>query len=103
EFIGYDGPVVYLYEQWVEVMELQERENMMRYLARALACDLQALPLGDVNISEFGNFFIRVGRLRELQSLDCIFSQKIFQADFFRYQIDNQKLVLEKSLSQIFI
>lgn len=83
EFIGYDGPIVYLYEQWVEEMEFQERENMTRYLARALACDLQALPLGDVNISEFGNFFIQVGRLRELQSLDDIFSQKFFHSDFF--------------------
>ncbi|MGG4609564.1 type III secretion system gatekeeper subunit SctW [Providencia sp. Me31A] len=102
EFIGYDGPIVYLYEQWVEEMEFQERENMMRYLARALACDLQALPLGDVNISEFGNFFIRVGRLRELQSLDHIFSQKFFQSALFRQQTDSNKLRLERSLSQVF-
>lgn len=103
EFIGYDGPIVYLYEQWVEEMEFQERENMTRYLARALACDLQALPLGDVNISEFGNFFIQVGRLRELQSLDDIFSQKFFHSDFFPHQTAVNKLALEKSLSQVFI
>lgn len=102
EFISYDGPVVYLYEQWVEEMELQERENMMRYLARALACDLQALPLGDVNISEFGNFFMQVGRLRELQSLDTIFAQKFLQSALFGYSTDTHKLALEKSLSQIF-
>ncbi|GAB1439392.1 type III secretion system gatekeeper subunit SctW [Providencia sp.] len=103
EFIGYDGPIIYLYEQWVEEMSFQERENMMRYLARALACDLQALPLGDVNISEFGNFFIRVGRLRELQSLDHIFTQKFFQSQFFRQQTDSSKLRLENALSQVFI
>ncbi|WP_369309475.1 type III secretion system gatekeeper subunit SctW [Providencia rettgeri] len=103
EFISYDGPVIYLYEQWVEEMALQERENMMRYLARALACDLQALPLGDVNISEFGNFFIRVGRLRELQSLDFTFSQKFLMSALFRYQLDINKQPLEKGLSQIFI
>ncbi|MEQ5113011.1 type III secretion system gatekeeper subunit SctW [Providencia vermicola] len=102
EFINYDGPVVYLYEQWVEELEFQERENMMRYLARALACDLQALPLGDVNVSEFGNFFIRVGRLRELQSLDHIFSQQFFLSACFQNNIDINKPILEKSLSQVF-
>lgn len=102
EFISYDGPVVYLYEQWVEELEIQERENMMRYLARALACDLQALPLGDVNISEFGNFFIRVGRLRELQSLDHIFSQQFFLSECFKHRADAHKPELEKSLSQVF-
>ena len=102
EFIGYSGPIIYLYEQWVEEMELQERENMTRYLARALACDLQALPLGDVNISEFGNFFIRVGGLRELQSLDHVFSQKFLQSDIFRYQFDTKNQVLETALSHVF-
>ncbi|MTC23207.1 MULTISPECIES: type III secretion system gatekeeper subunit SctW [unclassified Providencia] len=112
EFIGYDGPVVYLYEQWVEEMELAQRENMMRYLARALACDLQALPLGDLNISEFGSFFTRIGRLRELQSLDRTFSQQFLQSGLFRQQASlsqkqlSQNLLpqnqLEKVLSQLF-
>ncbi|MGJ3354934.1 type III secretion system gatekeeper subunit SctW [Providencia sp. Je.9.19] len=102
EFISYDGPVVYLYEQWVEEMEAQERENMMRYLGRALACDLQALPLGDLNISEFGSFFNRVGRLRELQSLDHVFCQQFFQSGFFRRNEKANKLQLEKELSQLF-
>lgn len=84
EFLSYDGPVVYLYEQWVEEMESQERENIMRYLSRALACDLQALPLGDINISEFGDYFLRVGRLRELQSLEHVFTQQFFQSGLFR-------------------
>lgn len=102
EFISYDGPVVYLYEQWVEDMEIQERENIMRYLGRALACDLQALPLGDLNISEFGGFFNRVGRLRELQSLDHVFCQQFFQSGFFRHNDKTNKVKLEKKLSQLF-
>ncbi|QCJ68534.1 YopN family type III secretion system gatekeeper subunit [Providencia heimbachae] len=102
EFIGYDGPVIYLYEQWVEEMESQERENMMRYLGRALACDLQALPLGDLNISEFGGFFTRIGWLRELQSLDRIFCLQFFQSGFFRHQVDLKKEHFEKVLSQLF-
>lgn len=102
EFIGYDGPVVYLYEQWVEEMEMSQRENMMRYLARALACDLQALPLGDLNISEFGSFFTRIGRLRELQSLDRVFSQQFFQSGLFRQSVELQQSHLEKVLSQLF-
>ncbi|ENN8377374.1 type III secretion system gatekeeper subunit SctW [Providencia rettgeri] len=102
EFITYDGPVVYLYEQWVEEMEIQERENMMRYFGRALACDLQALPLGDLNISEFGSFFNRVGRLRELQSLDYVFCQQFFQSGFFRLNEKSNKSKIEKELSQLF-
>lgn len=102
EFIGYDGPVIYLYEQWVEDMENQERENMMRYLGRALACDLQALPLGDLNISEFGGFFTRIGRLRELQSLDRVFYLQFFQSGFFRHQVNSKKEHFEKVLSQLF-
>ena len=102
EFISYDGPVVYLYEQWVEEMAIQERENIMRYLGRALACDLQALPLGDLNISELGSFFNRVGRLRELQSLDYVFCQQFFQSGFFRHNESSNKLKLEKELSQLF-
>ncbi|MBG5893596.1 type III secretion system gatekeeper subunit SctW [Providencia rettgeri] len=102
EFISYDGPVVYLYEQWVEEMEIQERENMMRYLGRALACDLQALPLGDLNITEFGSFFSRVGRLRELQSLDYVFCQQFFQSGFFRHNGKSNQSKLEKELSQLF-
>ncbi|UBX50516.1 type III secretion system gatekeeper subunit SctW [Providencia alcalifaciens] len=107
EFISYDGPVVYLYEQWVEEMELAQRENMMRYLARALACDLQALPLGDLNISEFGSFFTRIGRLRELQSLDRAFSQQFLQSGLFRQQTQLsqnhlQQSQFEKVLSQLF-
>lgn len=102
EFLSYDGPVVYLYEQWVEEMENQERENITRYLSRALACDLQALPLGDINISEFGSYFIRVGRLRELQSLDHVFTQQFFQSGLFR-QYDNLITPeFEKKLSQLF-
>ena len=93
-------------------MELAQRENMMRYLARALACDLQALPLGDLNISEFGSFFTRIGRLRELQSLDRTFSQQFLQSGLFRQQASlsqkqlSQSLLpqsqLEKVLSQLF-
>ncbi|ENU1226654.1 HrpJ domain-containing protein [Providencia rettgeri] len=74
EFISYDGPVVYLYEQWVEEMEIQERENMMRYL----------------------------GRLRELQSLDYVFCQQFFQSGFFRHNEKSNKSKLEKELSQLF-
>lgn len=102
EFIGYDGPVVYLYEQWAEEMDMAKRENMMRYLARALACDLQALPLGDLNISEFGSFFTRIGRLRELQSLDRIFSQQFIQSGLFRHRAALSQSYLEKVLSQLF-
>ncbi|ELX8380553.1 type III secretion system gatekeeper subunit SctW [Providencia vermicola] len=102
EFLAYEGPVVYLYEQWVEEMESQERENIMRYLSRALACDLQALPLGDINMGEFGNYFIRVGRLRELQSLDHVFIQQFFQSNLFKHhrQFINEKF--EKELSKLF-
>ncbi|EUD07341.1 hypothetical protein HMPREF1564_1760 [Providencia alcalifaciens R90-1475] len=83
-------------------MEMTQRENMMRYLARALACDLQALPLGDLNISEFGSFFTRIGRLRELQSLDRVFSQQFFQSGLFRQSVELQQSHLEKVLSQLF-
>ncbi|MEQ4653643.1 type III secretion system gatekeeper subunit SctW [Providencia rettgeri] len=102
EFICYDGPVVYLYEQWVEAMEIQERENIMRYLGRALACDLQTLPLGDLNIRAFGRFFSRVGRLRELQSLDYVFCQQFFQSGFFRLNENSNKSKIAKELSQLF-
>ncbi|QPE17726.1 type III secretion system gatekeeper subunit SctW [Providencia rettgeri] len=102
EFISYDGPVVYLYEQWVEEMDIQERENIMRYLGRALACDLQTLPLGDLNISAFSIFFNRIGRLRELQSLDYVFCQQFFQSGFFRLNENSNKSKLAKELSQLF-
>ncbi|MDN0112189.1 type III secretion system gatekeeper subunit SctW [Yersinia mollaretii] len=82
EFLSYEGPVVYLYEQWAEEQEAQERENIMRYLARALACDLQVLPLGNVNVNEFGRFFNRIRNLREMQSLDGIFRQRFLHAGF---------------------
>lgn len=82
EFLSYDGPVVYLYEQWAEEQKSEERENLMRYLARALSCDLQALPLGSLSISQFGHFFNRVSRLREMQSLDGIFRQRFLHAGF---------------------
>ncbi|EMF7615676.1 YopN family type III secretion system gatekeeper subunit, partial [Providencia stuartii] len=97
-----DGPVVYLYEQWVEEMESQERENIMRYLSRALACDLQALPLGDINISEFGDYFLRVGRLRELQSLEHVFTQQFFQSGLFRQHSQLINSEFAKKLSQLF-
>ncbi|AJI82106.1 type III secreted effector protein [Yersinia enterocolitica] len=82
EFLCYDGPAIYLYEQWAEEMVAQERENIIRYLARALACDLQALPLGNINVSEFGALFNRVSRLREMQSLDDTFRQRFSHTDF---------------------
>lgn len=82
EFLRYEGPVIYLYEQWAQEQEMAERENIMRYLARALACDLQALPSGNTVISEFGRFFNRVSRLREMQSLEGIFKQRFQQAGF---------------------
>nr|AAF82328.1 YsaW [Yersinia enterocolitica] len=81
-FFAYDGPAIYLYEQWAEEMVAQERENIIRYLARALACDLQALPLGNINVSEFGALFNRVSRLREMQSLDDTFRQRFSHTDF---------------------
>lgn len=102
EFLSYDGPVVYLYEQWVEEMESQERESITRYLGRALACDLQALPLGDINISEFGGYFIRVGRLRELQALDHVFIQQFLQSGLFRQHSQLINPEFEKKISQLF-
>ncbi|ATM88347.1 type III secretion system gatekeeper subunit SctW [Yersinia enterocolitica] len=97
EFLSYEGPVVYLYEQWADEQDAEERENIMRYLARALACDLQVLPLGNVNVNEFGRFFNRVRCLREMQSLDGIFRQRFLHAGFaFVGQYG------EKALSQLF-
>ncbi|CNH38856.1 type III secreted effector protein [Yersinia massiliensis] len=97
EFLSYEGPVVYLYEQWADEQDAQERENIMRYLARALACDLQVLPLGNVNVNEFGRFFNRIRCLREMQSLDGIFRQRFLHAGFaFVGQYG------EKALSQLF-
>ncbi|MBS3050414.1 type III secretion system gatekeeper subunit SctW [Enterobacter mori] len=69
-FLSYDGAVIYLYGQWMEKMAAQERGNLISYLARALASDLQALPLGNINASEFGQYFLRIGRLREIKSLE---------------------------------
>lgn len=103
DFLSYDGPVVYLYDAWVEEMEREERESIMRYLGRALACDLQALPLGDININEFGGYFSRVGRLRELNSLDYVFSQQCIQSGLFRNHHEFVNSGFEKKLSQLFI
>ncbi|WP_145932181.1 type III secretion system gatekeeper subunit SctW [Yersinia bercovieri] len=97
EFLSYEGPVVYLYEQWAVEQEAQERENIMRYLARALACDLQLLPLGNVNVNEFGRFFNRIRCLREMQSLDGLFRQRFLHAGF-AFIAQNG----EKALSQLF-
>ncbi|MDV5227712.1 type III secretion system gatekeeper subunit SctW [Providencia rettgeri] len=102
EFLSYDGPVIYLYEQWVEEMQSQERESITRYLSRALACDLQALPLGDINISEFGSYFIRVGRLRELQALDHVFIQQFLQSGLFRQYSQLVNAEFEKKISLLF-
>lgn len=98
EFICYDGPVVYLYEQWAEEQKSDERENLMRYLARALSCDLQALPLGNISISQFGHLFNRVSRLREMQSLDGIFRQRFSHAGFSFMSEQGERI-----LSKLFI
>lgn len=97
EFLSYDGPAIYLYEQWVDELAAQERENIIRYLARALACDLQVLPLGNINVSEFGSLFNRVSRLREMQSLDDVFRQRFSHAGFAFIGQSN-----EKKLSKLF-
>ncbi|AJJ61755.1 type III secretion system gatekeeper subunit SctW [Yersinia aldovae] len=93
EFLSYDGPAVYLYEQWVEELVAHERENIICYLARALACDLQVLPLGSINVSEFGALFNRISRLREMQSLEGIFRQRFAQTDFSFIGLSDEKLL----------
>ncbi|MHA0902024.1 type III secretion system gatekeeper subunit SctW [Enterobacter ludwigii] len=98
EFLIYDGAVIYLYEQWVEDMAAQERENLISYLARALASDLQALPLGNINASEFGQYFLRIGRLREIKSLEEWFLSRFAQS-WLPYIGEE----MEKELEKIFI
>jgi type III secretion protein W len=93
EFLSYDGPAIYLYEQWVEELAAQERENIICYLARALACDLQVLPLGNINVSEFGALFNRISRLREMQSLDSIFRQRFAHTDFAFIGLSGEKML----------
>ncbi|HDL7825970.1 TPA: type III secretion system gatekeeper subunit SctW [Yersinia enterocolitica] len=98
EFLSYDGPAIYLYEQWADEMAAQERESIICYLARALACDLQVLPLGNINVSEFGALFNRISRLREMQSLDGIFRQRFAHTDFSFIGLSGEKM-----LSKLFI
>ncbi|EKT60889.1 HrpJ domain-containing protein [Providencia sneebia] len=101
EFLSYDGPVIYLYEQWVEEMTLSIRTNMMRYLSRALACDLQSLPFGHRYLNVFGSCFNSIGQLRELNALDQVFIHEILDTNLFQSFKANTKL--EKKLSQLFI
>ncbi|MBF1996213.1 type III secretion system gatekeeper subunit SctW [Serratia symbiotica] len=82
EFLRHDGPVVYLYEQWAEEQAPHEHENILRFLTRALAYDLQVLPLGHSNINEFSHFFNRISRLRETQSVERVFRQHFQHAGF---------------------
>ncbi|OJB93268.1 type III secretion system gatekeeper subunit SctW [Yersinia ruckeri] len=98
EFICYDGPTIYIYEQWVDEIDGQQREVMLRYLTRALACDLQAIPTGNINVIEFGNLFRRVGSLRELHSAEFMFLQKIIRSDLIDKNKGN-----ETALAKIFI
>lgn len=71
---------------------------MLRYLTRALACDLQAIPTGNINVIEFGNLFRRVGSLRELHSAEFMFLQKIIRSDLIDKNKGN-----ETALAKIFI
>lgn len=101
EFLSYDGPAIYLYEQWVDEMTAQERESIICYLARALACDLQVLPLGNINVSEFGALFNRISRLREMQSLDGIFRQRFAHTGFAFISLSGEKMLSKLFTSAI--
>ncbi|CAI1904628.1 type III secretion system regulator InvE [Serratia quinivorans] len=84
EFIGYDGPAIYLYEQWIEELERQERDRLLRFFSRALSSDLQGLPPGCINMIEFACLFRQVGRLREIQSADYQFVERITGIEFIQ-------------------
>lgn len=77
DFICYEGPIVYLYEVWMNELEENKRESLYNFLAKALSCDLQAGPLCSINISEFGNLFGRIGDLRKIYSAELILAVKI--------------------------
>ncbi|ANI31039.1 hypothetical protein PL78_14545 [Yersinia entomophaga] len=90
DFICYDGPIIYIYEQWVSEITSQQREIMLRYLTRSLACDLQSIPTGNINVVEFGDLFRRVGGLREIQSVEIHFLQKIMSTELISISNDQE-------------
>lgn len=115
DFICYDGPIIYIYEQWVSEITSQQREVMLRYLTRSLACDLQSIPTGNINVVEFGDLFRRIGGLREIQSVEILFLQKIISTELININndqelsnlfvsgirnIDNYKVILARFFSE---
>lgn len=98
EFISYDGPAIYLYQQWIEEMELQEREWLLRFFSRALASDMQGLLPGGLNMMEFAQLYCQVGRLREIQSADAQFVPRLLTLPLLQGTAN-----LSRSVEQLFV
>ena len=77
EFIMFEGPVVYIYDDWTKQYNEEQREQLLDFMLQALVCDMQSLAPSAINSAECGPLLEKVGQIRVLYSVEESFITKL--------------------------
>lgn len=77
EFIMFEGPTIYIYDDWIKQYNEEQREQLLDFMLQALICDMQSLAPSAINSAEFGPLLEKVGQVRVLYSVEESFITKV--------------------------
>ncbi len=77
EFIMFEGPGIYIYDEWIKQYDEKQREQLLDFMLQALVADMQSLAPSAINSTEFGPLLEKLGQIRILYSVEESFITKL--------------------------